>query len=79
MYRALKTFYLIFIYLTYKKRRKLVNVFTLSLKSYKTKLSDVVKVFVKFIQKLDRETQLKINDNLKIVCVFIITFLNDMS
>ena len=79
MYRALKTFYLISACLTYKKRRKLANVFTLSLKSHKAKLDDIVKVFVKPIQKLDRGTQLEVNDNLKTVCVFAITFLGDMS
>ena len=79
MYRALKAFYLISICLTYKKRRKLANMFILSLRSHRTELNDVIKAFVKPIQKLNRGTQLKVNDNLKIVCAFAITFLDDMS
>ena len=78
IYRALKAFYLISTYLTYKKRRKLANVFTLSLRSHRAGLGDVVKAFVKLIQKLDRETQLKVNGNLETVCAFAITFLDDM-
>ena len=78
MYKALKIFYLIFIYLIYKKRRKLVNVFTLILKSHEIKLNDIVKAFVKFIQQLNRETKLKINDNMKTMCVFVIIFLNNI-
>ena len=49
IYKALKVFYLIFIYLNYEKRKKFVNVFTLILKSYNVKLNNIMKIFIKFI------------------------------
>ena len=78
MYRALKAFYLIPACLTYEERRKLANVFTLTLGPHGAGLSDVVEAFAKPIQKLDRGTQLEVNGNLEAVCAFVITFLGDM-
>ena len=49
IYRALKVFYLILVYLIYKKRRKLVNIFILILKSYKVNIYDITKVFSRLI------------------------------
>ena len=60
MYRVLKAFYLISIYLNYNERRKLMNVFIFSLNLYDIKLDNVIKVFYKFIQKLNRDIKMKI-------------------
>ena len=79
IYKVLKTFYLIFIYLNYNERRKLANVFTLTLKSYNAKLNNVMKAFIRFIQNLNREMKLKINDNIKVICTFDITFFKNIS
>ena len=49
MYKVLKVFYLIFIYLSYDERRKFANVFILILRFYDVKLNDVIKAFIKFI------------------------------
>lgn len=49
IYRAFKAFYLIFIYLIYKERRKLINIFILILRFYKVILNDIMKIFVKSI------------------------------
>ena len=79
MYRALKVFYMIFVCLSYKKRRIIANVFILTLKSHEVKMNDVVKNFFKFIQKLNKEINLKINEHFEFVCVFAMIFINDMS
>ena len=50
MYRALKTFYFISIYLFYEKRRKIVNVFILILNLYDINLKTIVKTFNKIIK-----------------------------
>ena len=78
IYKVLKFFYLIFIYLNYNERRKIINVFTLILKSYNAKLNNVVKVFIKFIENLNREMKLKINDNIKTIWAFNITFFKNI-
>ena len=79
MYRALKAFYLILACLDYQERRKLANVFTLSLSSYETKIKKVMKAFYKPIQRLDSEVNLDVNEHIKIVWSFAMTFLEDMS
>ena len=79
MYRALKVFYLILIYLIYEKRRKLINIFILILNSYNIKLEEVIKVFYKFIRELDPEILLNINKEIITIYIFIIIFLDDIS
>ena len=79
MYRALKAFYMIFVCLSYEKKRIITNVFILILKSHEIKMNDVVENFFKFIQKLNRKVNLKINEHFEFVCVFAMIFINDMS
>ena len=79
MYRALKAFYFIFACLFYFERRKMINVFILTLKSYETQLKDVVEVFRKSLKKLNIELKMNINDQDHIVCAFVMTFLKNMS
>ncbi len=50
MYCVLKAFYLILACLIYKKRRKIINVFTFTLEFYKTKLKTIVEAFFKLIK-----------------------------
>ena len=50
IYRALKIFYLILIYFSYKERRKIINIFILTLRSYKINLINVIKAFYKLIK-----------------------------
>lgn len=78
MYRALKAFYLIPACLEYSERRKLANVFTLSLGPHGAKIEDVVEAFSRPVQKLDRGVQLDINGEMTTVWAFAITFLGDM-
>ena len=67
IYRALKTFYLIPVYLNYQERRKLANVFILLLNSHETKIENIVKVFSKSIRKLDDEVNFDINGNIETI------------
>ena len=50
IYRTLKAFYLIPVYLKYTKRKKLANIFILSLRPYNINIKDVVEVFSKSLR-----------------------------
>ena len=78
-YCSFKTFYLTTAILNYKERRKIVNVFTLTLRSYETKIENIIKSISKFIRCLNKKVNLIINDETKFICSFNILLLNDMS
>ena len=78
MYRVLKTFYFISTYLFYKKQRKIVNVFTLTLNSHEINFDEMMKFFDKHLRQLNREMNLIINAESHIMCAFIIIFLNNI-
>ena len=50
MYRVLKAFYFILFYFSYEKRRKIVNVFILTLNSHDVNLKTIMKTFNKIIK-----------------------------
>ena len=50
IYRTLKIFYFILIYLSYKEKRKIINIFILILESYKANFINVIKAFRKLIR-----------------------------
>ena len=79
MYRFLKAFYLISICLFYRERRKIVNIFTLTLKSHDVDIKNVVEVIRKSIQELNVCFEIEINDVLEQVCAYNMIFLDDMS
>ena len=79
IYCVLKTFYFISTCLSYKKRRKIVNVFTLILNSHEINFDEIMKFFNKHFRQLNRKMNLIINATSHIMCAFIIVFLNDMS
>ena len=79
MYRFLKVFYLISANLFYEKRRKLANVFTLTLDSHDATLDNVVKIFFKFIRELDRNLNIEINEKMIEMCSYVMTLIDDMS
>lgn len=78
MYRALKAFYLIPACLSYDERRKLANVFTLSLGPHGADLNDVVEAFHRPLQQLDGATDLEVNGITTTIWAFAITLLGDM-
>ena len=78
MYRVLKTFYLIFVCLSYENRRKIINVFII-LDSHETKIKNVVKAFFKSIKRLDREMKnVEIDKKMISMCVFTLNFIDNM-
>ena len=79
MYRALKTFYIIFVFLFYEKRRKLANVFTLILNFHEVNLKNVVRAFVKAIRPLDRDVNLIVNEEQISICAIIMKLIDDKS
>ena len=79
MYRFLKIFYLIFVNFLYKKRRILINVFIVILNSHDAHFKNVIEIFDKTIRTLNRDQNLNINEKQTTICVFIMTFLKNMS
>ena len=78
MYRALKAFYWIPANLAYEERRKIANVFTLSLGPHGAAIGDVVEAFAESIRELDRGCLLNINGEDWMVCAFTLAFLGDI-
>lgn len=78
MYRALKAFYLIPACLPYEERRKLANVFTLTLGPHGAKIDDIVEAFRKPVEQLDHGMELEINGEDEAVWAFSMTLLGDM-
>ena len=79
IYRALKVFYFISTNLSYKKRRKLVNIFTLILKLYSVIFKYIVEIFFKSIKKLNRDFSFEINDEIEKIYIYTITLIDDIS
>ena len=79
MYCTLKAFYWISVNLSYEEWCKVTNIFTLSLKSHKTDIREIIKVFIKNINKLNIRYEMKINENTVTVIVFFIILIEDMS
>ena len=78
IYRFLKIFYLISTALFYKKRRKIVNIFTFILNSHETKIKNIVEIIHKSIQKLNACINMNFNEFTKKVCAFNIIFFENM-
>ena len=78
MYRALKAFYLIPACLSYSERRKVANVFTLTLGPHGAQLKDVVEAFRKPLKELDTGLEMNINGQDHTVCASVMAFLGDM-
>ena len=78
MYCTLKAFYWISVNLSYKEQCKVTNIFTLSLRSHETDVREIVKVFIKNINKLNIRYEIKINENTVTVIVFFIILIEDI-
>ncbi len=79
IYCVLKAFYLILVYLVYKKQQKIINIFTLTLESYRTKLKIVINFFFKSIRQLNCNiTNLKINKKSISIYIFAIKLIEDI-
>ena len=78
MYRALKAFYLIPACLGYDERRKLANVFTVTLGPHGADIDNVIESLRQPIRELDSGLELDINGKNSKVVAFVMTFLGDM-
>lgn len=78
MYRALKAFYLIPACLSYEERRKVENVFTLTLGPHGATIDAVVGAFSRSIRQMDCGLEMTINGETERVCAFNMAFLGDM-
>ena len=79
MYCTLKVFYWILINLSYEEWCKVINVFTLSLRSHEADIREIVEVFVKNINKLNVRYEIKINENTVTVIIFFMILIKDIS
>ena len=57
----------------------MTNIFTLSLRSHEADVREIVEVFIKNINKLNTEYEIKINENTVTVIAFFIILIEDMS
>lgn len=78
MYKALKTFYILSACFSYDNRRKIANVFTLTLEPHGAKMNEDVDAIAKPIRQSDRSPKREIKGYSEFVCVFIMTFTGDM-
>lgn len=78
MYRTLMKFYVNIISFNFRKRTRRINVLFLILNSHDNNFNDVVHALQKFYQ-LNADKIIQINEIFILICVFIMTFLNDMS
>ena len=78
IYRALKGFYLIPIYLLYEKRYKIINIFILILNFYEIDIKIVTEAFNKSIKKINRDLKITINEKTEKLYLFNITFLDNI-
>ena len=79
-YRFLKTFYFTSVDLSYKKRRKLINVFILILKSHEVNFENVIECIFKIIRRLNKnDVEMNIIEETVLVCIFEMILLNNMS
>ena len=78
MYKVFKVFNFISINLSYKKRRKFANIFTLILELYNIIFKYIVNFFFKSIKKLNRDLNLEINDEIEKICAYIIALIDDI-
>ena len=79
-YRFFKAFYFTSVDLSYKKRRKLINVFILTLRSHEVNIENVIECIFKIIRRLDKnDVEMNIVEETVFVCAFEMTLLDDMS
>lgn len=78
MYRAIKAFYWILFALSYAKRRKLANCFTISLGSHDADMKDIVAAMESTFAELGAECNMSVNEENAVVCAFTMMLLGDM-
>ena len=79
VYRSMMSVYIISTILSYRKRNRRANCLILILRLHEIKLDDVVEAFIETFAKLDKSLLMNIQKEKKIVCVYIKTFIENMS
>ena len=78
-YCFFKTFYFTFVNLSYKKRRKLINVFILISRSHEVNIENVIKCISKIIRRLNKNNiKMNIVEETVFVCAFEMILLDNM-
>ena len=62
----------------YQKRRKIINVFTLTFKSHDVKIDDVITFIVRSIRRMNNDIDMIINEEIMFIYVFKLTLINNM-
>ena len=78
MYRVLKKFNWIPACLPYEKRRKLANVFTLTLGPHDAESDIMIDSFAKHMKNLNKGTSMHIESQVNFICAYTMNFLSDM-
>lgn len=79
MYRSLLEVYMIFASLTIIKKARRSNVFSLILSLHESDFDDVMKSLQSDLSALDQDVKMMINEKKKLICAFVMIFINDMS
>ena len=77
-YRTLMRIYVIVAALTFKERARRVNVFSLTFESHDSNFVDVIDA-LKSLISLNEDTKVLIHEQKTLMCVFILTYIEDMS
>ena len=78
MYKSILEVYLIIVRLNQRERKKRVNVFSLALESYNNDFADIIKVIKFDMIKLNKNVLMEMNNVKHIICVYIITLIDDI-
>lgn len=79
MYRSLLEVYMIFASLTIIKKARRSNVFSLILSLHESDFDDVMKSLQSDLSALDQDVKMMINEKKKLICAFVMIFIDDMS
>ena len=64
--------------MSYQKRRKIVNVFTLIFESHDVKINDVIAFIVRLIRRMNSDVDMIINEKIVFICAFKLILINDI-
>ena len=78
MYKSIFKVYVIIVKLNWRERKRRINVFSFIFEFYNNDFADIIKVIEFVITKLNKRVLININEIEYIMCVYIITYVDDM-
>ena len=78
IYRSIFKIYVIIARLNWRERKRRINILSLALNPHENKFFDVIKVFEFGLTILNKKMPVEINDIYYTLCVFIMTFIENM-